>query len=364
VIVLRNLLRNKVRSVITLLGVAVGLALFVTLTAIAERVQSGVQRVVAAYQGDVMVQTRRAATPPGSRIPLADLERLAALPGVEAVAPVVLGSIKTPWSPFFLVIGIPDRLADRVGIIQGRRFHEGASEVLLGDLAYRRLGVQVGGTVALGERELTVVGVHVTGAPMVDGAALLDLAAAQGILGQERFVNLAVLHARPGVPPAKIVAEVHGALPHLTATTAEAFVGHLELFRTVDTFATGVSVVALLACCLVVTNSLLIAVWERTREIGILMAVGWSKARIVGILVGESLTLCAAAGLLANGLAVLFLQALDRSQSTGVGWIPVTVGGELFSASLGIAAVLGLASAVYPAAVSAAVSPAEALRHE
>lgn len=363
-IVVRNLLRNKVRSLITLLGASFGLATFVTLTAIADRVKGGVRDVIEAYQGDVTVQSRRAATPPGSRIPSSDLDRLADLEGVDSVAPVVLGAVRTPWSPFFLVIGVPEALADRVAITGGRRFRGGAPEVLLGELALRRVGAGVGASISLADREFTVVGVHATGAPMVDGAALLDLAAAQQMLGQEGFVNLAVLRTRPGVPAGRVVEAVRRHAPHLTASTAEDFVGHLEIFRTVDTFARGVSAVALLACCFVVTNTLLISAWERTREMGILMAVGWSKARIVASLLGESLVLCAAAGLLANGLAVLFLFALDRTQSTGVGWLPLSVRPGLFWASLGISALLGLASAAYPAAVSAAVAPAQALRHE
>lgn len=362
--VFRNLLRNKVRSAITLTGAAVGIAVFVALGSIADQVRAGVRGVAEAYPGEVAVQARRAATPPGSRIPPADLDRLARLEGVEAVVPVVLGSVQTPWSPFFLVIGTPEAFSRRVGVAQGRHFQGGASEVLLGDLARRRTGADLGEPLSLGGRDFTVVGVHHTGAALVDGAALLDLDAAQQLLGLGGFVNLALLRAAPGNPPEGLVAAVRRELPHLAATTGEDFVGHLQLFRTVDTFAKGVSALALIACCLVVTNTLLVSVWERTREIGILRAVGWSKARTVGTLVGESLALCAAAGLLGNGLALLFLWALGRTRTTGLGWVPLAVPSGVFWASLGLAGLLGLASAAYPAAVSAALSPAEALRYE
>jgi putative ABC transport system permease protein len=106
------------------------------------------------------------------------------------------------------------------------------------------------------------------------------------------------------------------------------------------------------------------AVGERTREIGILRAVGWSKARIVRSLVVESLVLCLLSGLLGNLLALLFLRALEGTGSTGFGWVPVVVPLRVFWASLSISGIVGLASALYPAGVCAALSPAQALRHE
>jgi len=64
----------------------------------------------------------------------------------------------------------------------------------------------------------------------------------------------------------------------------------------------GVSTMAAIIGCLVLLNTLLMSVTERTREIGVLSAVGWSPRRILGMIVLEGLLLSAAGGLLGIGL--------------------------------------------------------------
>ena len=363
-IALRNLRRNRVRSLITVLGAAVGITVFVALSSISLRVKAGLRAAVSSYEGDVVVQSLRSATPPGSRIPEAKLASLGTLDGVQSVAPVVVGSVKTPWNPFFLVFGVEAPFTGRLSLVRGRSFHDDAGELLLGEAARRAIGADVGDEVELAGLRFTVVGTYATGAPLLDGGAIGHLGVIQTALDQEGIVNLALLRVGEGASAIRVIEEVHRTQPRLRATLGSDLIAQTQLFRTVDMFAGAVSLVALLASCLVVTNTLLMAVWERTREIGILMAVGWSRALIVRTLLVESLVLCLFAGVLGNALAVIFLRTLARTGAAGLGWVPVTVPAAVSWTSLGICGLMGLASGLYPAVVSSALSPAQALRHE
>lgn len=363
-IAIRNLCRNRVRSLITLFGAAVGIAVFVALSSISLMVKASLRSVVSAYEGDVVVQSLRAATPLGSRILVEQLPALRALDGVEEVTPVVGANLKTPWSPFFLVFGVPKSFTNRLSLIRGRAFREDTAELLLGEEARRAIGVDLGETVSLAGREFTLVGIYATGAPLIDGAAFGPLTAVQEMFDQAGFVNLALLRVQRETSSKRVIEAVHRTFPRLRATRGSDLIGQLQVFRTVETFAGAISLVALVASCLVVTNTLLMAVWARTREIGILMAVGWSRARIISILMTESLVLCALAGLLGNALAVIFLRTLESSGSTGLGWVPVSIPISVFWVSLGICGLLGLVSGLYPAVVASTLSPAQALRYE
>jgi len=199
---------------------------------------------------------------------------------------------------------------------------------------------------------------------LLDGAAIGNLSQVQALLDQQEFVNLVFLRVQRGTPAQQVIAAVRHKFPRLRATRGSDLISHLQLFRTVDMFAGTISLLALLASCLVVINTLLMAVWARTREIGILMAVGWSKARIVRSLIAEAMLLCGLAGLLGNLLAVIFLRTLINSGSAALGWVPVGVPQPVFWLSLGICGLLGLATGLYPAFVAAALAPAQALRCE
>jgi putative ABC transport system permease protein len=363
-IALRNLYRNWVRNLLTLFGAAVGIAVFVVLISISLTVKASLKSVVSAYEGDVVVQSRRSATPASSRITIEHLEVLRTLEGVATVTPVALGSVKTPWNPYFIVFGIPETFSSRFSLIRGRAFRKGAAELLLGEKASRAIGVDLGETVNLAGREFALVGIYATGAPFIDGAAVGGLEEVQEILDQPEIVNLALLRVRHEIPVEQIIKAIHRTFPRLRATYGADLVDQLQFFRTIDTFAGAISLVALLASCLVVSNTLLMAVWARTREIGILMAVGWSKSLIVRSLLTESLLICILAGLLGNALAVLFLRFLVHSGVMGLGWVPVAVPPAVFWISMAICSFLGLISGLYPAIVASTLSPAQVLRQE
>ena len=99
---------------------------------------------------------------------------------------------------------------------------------------------------------------------------------------------------------------------------------------------------------IVMTNTLFMSVSERTREIGVLRAVGWRRRQVLGLVIGESLVLALLGGLVGCGLGVLSVYAIGRSGS----WLSV-IGGQLtpdlFGRALVTVVVLGMVGGAYPA---------------
>ena len=114
---------------------------------------------------------------------------------------------------------------------------------------------------------------------MFDGGVMIGSRQAQRLFtpdGSEGHLTLALLRTGDRAETAAHDHRSERRHPALRAIPATEFAGALRLFRVVDAFVGTIAVVALVGTVLVVTNTLLMAVAERTREIGILMAVGWT----------------------------------------------------------------------------------------
>jgi len=127
--------------------------------------------------------------------------------------------------------------------------------------------------------------------------------------------------------------------------------------------AKGTSAIAIFLSALGVLNTMLMSVIERTRELGILRAVGWSRTLIVRLILGESFLISLSGVVLGTALAWSGVFALARCSFT-----QTLVPGGLAPAAIAVGATVGilagLGGAIYPALRATCVDPMEALRYE
>src|SRR5262245_6450645 len=363
--ILRNLWRSRLRTSLTLLGVAAGTSVLVSLLSITAGLKGQMQALLVNQRLDVAVQARGAPSPVRSRISAADYEALRRVPGVREVAALVVGTYQTPWNPFFVLFGVSgvETLSAQLRLVEGRMFQPGERALLLGDLAARELGYRVGNKIMLASDEIfSIVGIYSLGVGIGDGGAVLDLPDARRLLQQGDAVNLAFVRAAGAVD--RVLAEIRRAFPHLTATRTGELIGEVRILGTLDLFAWAVTAIALAACCVGVMNTFLMAVTQRTREIGILLAVGWSRVMVFRLILGEALVIALGGALVGNALGLVALRALALSRASGLGWLPRGIPPEILWGSIVLVVVAGAVSALYPALRAARLHPADALRWE
>lgn len=363
-IFVRNVLRAPLRSLVTVLGVAAGVALFAAVSAITGDLRQQIAGAIEAYHYDVVVAERRAPSPFSSKITRAQMAALVADYG-DAVTPLTVGTLNEGWNPYALVIGVDAAFVRRVALVAGRPM--AAGEALLGELGAQRLGVRPGVAVTLGDRSYRVAGIFRTGSRLFDGGVMVDNAEAQRLFapeGGEGVYTLALLRSGDRAATARLGAELARAHPALRAIPATEFAGALRLFRVVDAFVGAIAVVALAGTVLVVANTLLMAVTERRREIGILMAIGWAPWRVLRLLLAESLLLCAAGAALGNVLGLGLLHAVNGIESVGFGWMPLRLAPALVAASFALTAAVALLALAWPAVVVWRTQPLAALRDD
>jgi putative ABC transport system permease protein len=124
-----------------------------------------------------------------------------------------------------------------------------------------------------------------------------------------------------------------------------------------------VSALALIVGGIGVTNTMAMSVYERTRELGILRAVGWPSRRVAGMILAETVAICLLALAVGCGLGVLAAR-LFISRSALADLISPVYGVGTFAWGIAFALGVGVAGALYPAWRAVRLTPVEALRHE
>jgi putative ABC transport system permease protein len=112
-----------------------------------------------------------------------------------------------------------------------------------------------------------------------------------------------------------------------------------------------------------ILNTMLMSVVERTKELGILRAVGWKRSRVLRMILGESAVISFAGAIVGSILSwvlILILSAWPRTTLL----VPATVSTAALFPGFAVAIIAGIAGALYPAIHAASVPPIESLHYE
>ncbi|OFW75314.1 MAG: hypothetical protein A2Y55_13250 [Actinobacteria bacterium RBG_16_68_12] len=170
--------------------------------------------------------------------------------------------------------------------------------------------------------------------------------------------------AAGGTDPGALALAIEDAMPTLTTVASVDEWGKVDQgIRIMDAMNLAVSTLAVVLGAIAVMNTMIMAVFERTREFGILRAVGWRGSRIMRLVLTEALLLCLVAAFIGTALGVLATRGVMLIEAVQ-GFLEPTYSLDVFLRAVLIASAVGVVGALYPAYRAVRLSPMEALRHE
>jgi putative ABC transport system permease protein len=362
---LRNLLGRPLRAVLTILGIAVAVGGFVALTGLTAGVQHSFSSGIQETGADLVVSQKNTFNVIGSTVP-ASLGPTLSVEGVQAVSGVLLNVMTIDEQANIVVAGWPDGsfLWGDVHLTKGRLPKSGENAVVLGSSIAGALGKGLGDTVELQYQPYAIVGIADFATALNENIAIVPLAGMQQLLSRPNILTLYELQLTRPVDDASVAAiktRLTAAAPDYDVGTTDQFASNIQLFSVLSAVAATVSLVVLAMASIVVANTLLMAVTERTFEIGVLAAVGWSPLRILRLILIEGVLMSAVGGIIGIGLGVIAMELASRTQVAAGMLESYLTAGSVVRAMVFVL-IAGPLGALYPAWRATRLQPAEALR--
>jgi putative ABC transport system permease protein len=379
-IALGNLRRRMSRSAFLVAGLLAGIATVVSLLTLNDSLRVEAQNNLETYGANIVVTPRSEAlslsyggvelgeVAVGRRdlreAGLARIDDIENRRNIAVVAPELLGAAEVEGRRR-LIVGVRPREEFRLKgwwEVEGRP-PRGGDEVVAGSAAAAALRLRPGSSVEVAGRSFSVSGVLQPTGGRDDGLLIMELAAAQDVLGKPgRVTSVQVAALCSDCPIEDIVMQLGAALPGSQVTAMRQVVENrmaaLERFRVFGLVVAGF-IIAVES--LVVFVTMMGSVSARTREIGVFRALGFRRGHVTRLILLEA----AFASLLAGALGYLVGMAVSHALVplfTSSGQVPVTWTPWLAPAAVGLALLIGALASLYPALRASRLDPTVALR--
>ncbi len=392
---LRTIRRNVLRSILTLLGIVIGVASVIALVTIGQGATDKVRADLSRLGTNMLIARPGSQTPgpPGGNEARTftdrDVDVLRTLPNIRGLAPVanksatiVFGATSyettiTGTEPAFFTVqdwsftaGAPFTETDLRG---------GNSVCVIGDTLRKELlaGVDpIGAVIRIGGVPCEISGVLASKGQSAfgndqDNTVIMPLRAFhRRVAGNTRISQIAISVDTPEnlVEVQAIATELLRESRRVKPSEADDFsvrdmTQFVQAMSSTTTVMTGllsaVAAVSLLVGGIGIMNIMLVSVAERTREIGIRLAIGALSAQVLTQFLVEAIVLC-----LIGGLIGIVLGLGLAAGAASLLAIPFTINWSIVAAAFAFSGVIGLVFGFFPARRAAMLDPIEALRHE
>ncbi len=381
---LKTLWRRKLRSILTILGVAASIQLYLMSNNIMAMYDQDIQREVNAFAGKVYIQQTMQNVGAGGDFPSMDssiavgsAKSMIAASGTDpaassAVLFIPLASSSAPnMPPMELAVGItPEHESAFLGnaaLASGSARLADSHSVILGSSAawhYRPEGseqpVTVGDRVSIHGVEFTVAGVLKSSSSLYNGAVIMPLSTAQDLFNRSGTVSAVILTASRLENLPGIKKQVQDEFPNLQVFNQEDLAQNANQILTQQRLMfVMIKNSVVLATIMMVMIVVVVAVMEQRKEIGTLRAVGAERGKILLFVIAQAVVLSLAGGIVALPVSTL----VNTYMNFGLKFTSAEVV-EQWMTIVGGCLLIGLVAAFLPAWQAVRVNPLEALQSE
>ena len=369
-VVTRGLWRRPVRTGLTIIGIAIGIAAVVALVGISRGFETSWEAGMKTRGTDVVVSSMGTSFTP-KPFPATVIDRIKPIPNVGETCSLLVDFVSVE-SADMMIISAREWNGERKGfswgnlkIVNGRMPNDANEKaVVLGTTAAEVLKKKVGDTLQLETEELQIVGIFDGGAIVENGSVVLSLPVYQKISGNEGKISVIDLRVKAGTTPEQVkqlCEEINKVVPEARAVLAGANIRDSQAYKMIAAMSWGTSLLAVLVGVLGVMNTMLMTIFERTQEICVLLAIGWKRGRIMRMVLWESALLGFLGGVVGVCFGLVGVKLMLQAPAMK-GLLEPDLNARLLATSVAISVVVGILSGLYPAWRGSRLTPSHALQ--
>jgi putative ABC transport system permease protein len=364
---LRNIFRTPVRSFFTIFSIAMIISMYMILISIANSFTSQITHAIDAGDIDLIIQSKFSATPLSSAISQKYVQKIASDPEIKNIQSVVVGKKRLPDHSIVFVFGFSNfaNSAGKLGLtmVNGNFYKPNAHELIIAQRLMKNKHLQIGDSIKLSEgKPYRIRGNYNSWISFFNSSIILDLEDARRVLHKPGKTSMLFLTLRNPAKLQNVMQRINRDYTTLSAVKSRDFTSTMGALKNMFYLSDIIAAIALIVASAILINTFLMAINERSKEIGILNAIGWRSSMIVTIFVIESLALTLFGGIIGLVISYGMLRYIQSAYSDISFYLPQNLDLHLFGYSLLMCVGIAFVSALFPALYASRISIAKALR--
>ncbi|WP_432645165.1 ABC transporter permease [Methanobrevibacter sp.] len=363
--ILKNPFRRKNSAILAIVGIAIGIVVIVSLGGITDGLVNTFEDTIHAGGADFSISGKETGDSAygTNTIDAGWTQKISNVSGVDEAYPiyVVLTSVGDDYMN--TLIGIDpegSKLAD-ISMKEGRIFEDNSSEVILGEIYADDNNYSVGDSIKINGEDFEIVGIYETGDQSMAGGVFTSISKVGELMDDKDSISNIYVKVEKGQDPQTVADRIDAEYGDniTTVTSVMEMTQMADMLNMLQASTWAISLLAIVVGGLGIINTMLMSVFERTREIGVLKAVGWSNRKILTMIVGESLVITIVSAIIGSLIGFMACTLLGPQMGINPLFTPI-----IFIQAFAIAIIVGIIGGLYPAIKAVKLPPTEALRYE
>ena len=363
--IIKNPFRRKTSAILSIVGIAIGIVVIVALGGITEGLVDTFEDTIHAGGADFQISGKETGDSAygTNTIDASWTDKIANVTGVQEAYPiyVVLTSVGDDYMNTLIGIDPAGTTMADISIKEGRIFEDNADEVIMGEIYADDNNYSVGDTIEVNREDFEIVGIYETGDSSMAGGVFTSISRVGELMDDEDSISNIYVKVEKGADAQEVADRIDAEYgDNITTITSVMEMEQMaDMLNMLQASTWAISLLAIVVGGLGIINTMLMSVFERTREIGVLKAVGWSNRKIITMIVGESLVITIVSAIIGAIVGVALCMVLGPQ----IGFTPLFTP-KIFIQAFLIAIVVGIVGGIYPALKAVRLPPTEALRYE